>query len=58
MTMNKTQEETSDNPVNKKLHDTLERDIKLLELLGHLKPVNPKRIAPNLNYVAQTFEKK
>ncbi len=51
-------EKTSANPVSKKINETLERDIKLLELLGYLKPINPKRIAPNLNYVTQAFVKK
>ena len=51
-------EKTSVDPVGKKIYDNLEREIKLLELLGYIKPINPKRIAPKLNYVAQAFEKK
>ena len=56
--MKTVKEKTSTDPVGKKINETLERDIKLLELLGYLKPINPKRIAPKLNYVTQAFVKK
>lgn len=55
MIMNKMQEKTS---VEKEVKETIERKIKMLEVFGIIKPINPKKIAPGLNYVAQAFEKK
>ena len=55
MTASETQEKTS---VETEVKETIERKIKMLEVFGVIKPINPKRIAPGLNYVAQAFEKK